>query len=298
VPRLFVKHADRVRSGGRDLASEAAVYRLARTSPELAPVVPRCAWIGPGDSPIVLEAIAGAPLSAAPPVLGGPRAPRLLHGYARAVARAHRVRPPPFGDPPWLFLSLEPGLADHRLLPEPCRRLLSRLAVTPGVREAFRRAASAWRPEGLIHGDLRWANALADERRGAPAVRLIDWELACAGDPAWDLASVLADVLATLALAGRGDALVPDAERAAGVFLRAYRAESAAGRDRWPALVARATAMVGARLVQTLVEYASVSAAHLAAVEPVLLPVALRWLRGPDALGRRVARSAQEGAAT
>jgi hypothetical protein len=66
TPRWFVKRSDRVRSRGRDLGSEATVYRLASRHPGLAAIVPRCWRIGAQDDLLVLDAVAGAPLSAAP----------------------------------------------------------------------------------------------------------------------------------------------------------------------------------------------------------------------------------------
>lgn len=53
-----------------------------------------------------------------------------------------------------------------------------------------------WEPSSLIHFDLRDDNILfvADEDAGGP-VRIIDWEFACLGDPAYDVAYVIAQFL-------------------------------------------------------------------------------------------------------
>jgi len=49
-----------------------------------------------------------------------------------------------------------------------------------------------WRPEALVHGDVRADNLLVDLRPdGEPDVRIIDWELWQVGDPAWDVAGLL-----------------------------------------------------------------------------------------------------------
>ena len=287
APRLFVKVADPVRSAGRDLRAEAAVYRLARASPSLAAVVPRCHAIRDGDATIVLEAVPGIPLSDTPLAAGGAAGAsrEVLSAYGRAVALVHANRPPPFGEPPWLPASLEPPWAEHAGLPEPSRRLLLGLAATPAAREGFRRAAASWRAEGLIHADLRWSNALVAAQRLPPRIWLVDWELACVGDPAWDLASVLADIAAAAAAAGRAGPARPDVVTAAGPFLRAYRAASGASAARWRALLARSLPMAGVRMVQTLIEYGAMSPPLQAAMEPILLPWALDLFAGERGRG-------------
>src|SRR4051794_14041142 len=65
-PRLFVKQADPVRSGGRNLAVEAAVYRIAQRSQPLAQVVPTPRFVSDDDATIVLDAVPGTPLSSLP----------------------------------------------------------------------------------------------------------------------------------------------------------------------------------------------------------------------------------------
>src|SRR6187397_3446497 len=58
-PQWFIKRADPTRSQGRDLGSEAAVYRLAASDPSLAEVIPRCRLIDERGDVIVLDAVAG-----------------------------------------------------------------------------------------------------------------------------------------------------------------------------------------------------------------------------------------------
>jgi aminoglycoside phosphotransferase (APT) family kinase protein len=56
---------------------------------------------------------------------------------------------------------------------------------------------SQWRQEALIHYDTRWDNVLITRSRGgAPALKLVDWEAAGLGDPAWDLGSFLGEYVA------------------------------------------------------------------------------------------------------
>jgi hypothetical protein len=279
TPALFVKQADAQRSQGRDLTTEAAVYRLARSSAALAEVVPPVRLVSADDSLIVLDAVAGTSLAELPVDRSDPRTSAILREYGRAVARTHQVRPPPLGQPPWLLGALEPGWGTYEWLPDPTRELLLRLAGTPTMRQAFRRAATAWRAECLIHGDLRSANVLVVGDAGSPSIRLVDWELACLGDPAWDIGSVLADLLATAAFGVfEGGRAAPDTWEAAHAFLGGYRALATAAS--WPELLQRSVWLAGVRLVQSLVEYGQLGRELLAAQEPVLLPWAAHLLAG------------------
>jgi hypothetical protein len=56
---------------------------------------------------------------------------------------------------------------------------------------------SAWSPETLIHGDIRWDNCsvLSGSSSGF-RIKLVDWELATFGDPAWDVGTVFGEYLA------------------------------------------------------------------------------------------------------
>ncbi len=290
---LFVKRADPLRSQGRDLATEAAVYRIARSSEPLARVTPACHALSADDSLIVLEAAPGTPLSETALAAGGlePGARSAMCAYGRAVARVHQVRPPPLGQPPWLLGALEPGWGGYGWLPVACRELLLRLAATPAIRDGFRSAAAAWRAGVLVHGDLRWANVLVALDAEPPRVWLVDWELACRGDPAWDVASVLADLLAAAASRCLEAGELPDVWAPALDFLGGYKTTAALGESEWTELVGRSVALAGVRLVQSLVEYGHLGAGFLAPMEPVLLPWAVTLLEAPEAIVSELARA-------
>lgn len=289
---LFVKQADPWRSQGRDLSAEAAVYRLAAGTAQLADIVPPCRAVSGDDTTIVLEAVPGVPLSETALAVGDVDAKGMsvLCRYGRAVAGVHAVRPSPFGQPPWLLSALEPGWGGYPWLPVPVRHLLLRLAATLTFRAGFARAAADWRADTLVHGDLRWSNALAAVDVAPIRVWLVDWELACLGDAAWDLGSVLADLLGGAALHSFRTGAVPDVWPAAHAFLAGYRA--AAGARDWQPLIERSVVLAGVRLVQTLVEHAHQGAGWLAATEPVLLPWAAALLAAPDAIVAELARGA------
>lgn len=50
-----------------------------------------------------------------------------------------------------------------------------------------------WRADCWIHGDVRWANCLSVPPRSG--FKLVDWELAGRGDPAWDIGAVMSEHL-------------------------------------------------------------------------------------------------------
>ena len=200
---LFVKRADPLRSQGRDLATEAAVYRIARSSEPLAARhsrLPRAS--SADDSLIVLEAAPGTPLSETALAAGGlepgtrsamcalrprrrARAPGATAAARAAAVAARRARA---------------GLGRLRLAAGPVPRAAP--AARGHARDPRRVPAARPRrggPACLVHGDLRWANVLVALDAEPPRVWLVDWELACRGDPAWDVGSVLADLLAAAA---------------------------------------------------------------------------------------------------
>lgn len=64
----------------------------------------------------------------------------------------------------------------------------------PGLAQALFELVRDWRRSSLIHGDVKWDNLLVGENGGG--LKLIDWELADVGDPAWDAGAVFQAYLA------------------------------------------------------------------------------------------------------
>jgi len=269
--RFFVKCADPIGSHGRNLSLEAAIYRMAATSESLRQVLPACHYIDEPGGVVVLEDAGRDTLASYLLPAGAPdgQTASILAAYGAAMARVHVVRPPPLGEKPWLLSALEPVWRNYDWLPRPCAEVLARLASSPSIRDGFRRARSRWKAYALVHGDLRWANVLVDADEEHSRVLLVDWELACLGDPSWDLGSALADLVMLLALSG---GRVDDQEFAAWAApLLAGYARSLREPAGWPALVELAVSMAGIRLVQGLIEIGHVDPNQMAAAEPVLV---------------------------
>ncbi|HEV2814718.1 MAG TPA: phosphotransferase, partial [Solirubrobacteraceae bacterium] len=219
----------------------------------------------------------------------------LAAAAGRAVGEAHRSTRDLAGEAPaalpWALFALDrDGPAAFAWSEAPLRAVLEGLAEPERFVAALEAARAAWRPECLVHGDLKWDNCLvADGDGGAPTVLVVDWESAGVGDPAWDVAGIVQEYLGYAALMGLevsrarfatameigGIAPLVDALRA---FFDAYAGAAAvpvrAERD---ALAVRAVRLAGARLVQTGLEHASRdgerndASASLAALAPAML---------------------------
>lgn len=264
-PRFFLKRGDPIRSQGRDLGSEAAVYRLAETHPDLARILPGCMHIGPADQLVVLDALAADPLTEFTPAA--------MEAYGRALAIAHGVRCRDLGQPPWLLTCLESLWGTYDWLTPPSAALMQRLQQEEGLRRAFRQAWAEWRTGTLVHGDLRCANALLD--RSETRLWLVDWELACSGDPAWDLGSVMADLLTTSALQAMRADIGAEAMAQLQPTLAGYRAVLPLPEREWAALLQRSVRLAGIRLVQTVLEMGFFSEESMQQGEALLVP----WIR-------------------
>lgn len=289
-PRAFVKRCDPVGSSGRTLDAEVVVYELARHDPRLAAVMPRSLSVSPGGETLVLQCLPAVDEASSWP-FAGPSLPgvggrSVLEAYGRALAVVHDQRPAPFGDPPWLLWGLTATPPPVEGLPEPVAALYLEVANDPVMRRGIEVAAHDWQPAGLIHGDLRWTNVVADEPTGGAVGRvwLVDWELACVGDPAWDVGSVLADLVTGMAVGTARGATMDGLVLGATPFLRAYRRAAGHGSLTWTALLVRATRDAGLRLIQSISEYGFVDPVQGAAVRESLLPWSRHLLEHPAAV--------------
>ncbi len=202
---FVVKHAQTAEKA-RALANEAAAYRVLHAAPA-PPDLPGLLLYDPGEHMLAVQLVPGASdlrtLS-----LRRPISPRLARNMGFALARLHALptrdaqgRPVLPAIRPWIFSA---GRPHHSLLYNSsaaaiqCLKLIQHYAAMP----LLDRVSGLWRDDCLIHGDARPDNWLflpgASSR--ASCLRLIDWELASIGDPAWDVAAVLAGFLTTWAL--------------------------------------------------------------------------------------------------
>lgn len=241
----------------QSLLNEVALYRrLRRGGAAPAACVPALHGYDKARGILILEWIVGGEdLDAlyrrqrrCPPVLAA--------ALGRALATIHAVAPDGETlreDPPWVLALHRPPLEALRYLSAASVELVRRLQGDERLCEALDELRAGWRVEALVHRDVKWANCIAHPPPGGlrpTRVRLVDWEMAGWGDPAFDVGSALSDFTA-FGL----DAVAAAARPPSDSFWRAYvRARGLDERDA-AALLERSARFAGARLVQSAYEH-------------------------------------------
>jgi len=197
-PTWFVKQIrSPVAEVVESLRREAACYHFAGRDAELAPLaelMPRCVFYDPDHAILLMEYLRGANGAEAHQVLGEWNAEVAgmigaclgrLHALGRAssIGALRRHLPEQM---PWALAP--PGQAGRRAA------VLSVFNNDREVAAVLGPLRREYRFSALIHGDARLENLLLVEpaaNLGVKEIRLVDWELADIGDPAWDIASVL-----------------------------------------------------------------------------------------------------------
>jgi hypothetical protein len=100
---------------------------------------------------------------------------------------------------PWVMNAHRPGIQAFATLSPATRQLLTILQSSVGFPDHLDDLRPRWKPQTLIHGDLRSDNILVfppnpGSEYVVDQIRFIDWETVCFGDPAWDVAAVLQDM--------------------------------------------------------------------------------------------------------
>lgn len=299
------------------VANEAAVYqRLAAVGDGMAHFLPTFYGYDAEGRVLVLELLQDAEDLRGFHARTGRFAPGPAALVGSALGALHRTtRAVPSGNAlngaAWILSVHRP---DARLFRDVSAAGLEMIRVVQGAAgfpEALDRLREEWLPTALIHGDVKWDNCLrtvgtdGDER-----VRLIDWESASLGDPAWDIGSALSQYLSfwlfSIPVTGAEpperfpelaryplDDMKPATTACWHAYVKARRLDDgSAARE-----MLRAVRFAGARLVQTAFESAQVmpqmmssTALHLrvafnvlqrpmeAAVQLMGLP--LRWQAG------------------
>ncbi|MFI5454280.1 MAG: phosphotransferase [Isosphaerales bacterium] len=214
---FLIKQADELAHGGHlTLSNEAAFHEFCRHEPAVAQVTELVAGIAFRDrerSLHALELVVGAvslrSYHCAQDADGFPDGPSRALG--QALGTVHRVfRLPAFAEHPrlaWLRDHLPGALQQHRPSPATLAtlspagaRMLRILQDHTDLGDQLDRLGSRWRPDTVIHGDIKSDNILVRPVRQEPddasvEVLIVDWEFVQIGDPAWDLAGALHDYL-------------------------------------------------------------------------------------------------------
>jgi hypothetical protein len=202
---LFVKQADRsVPNSWESVRLEASFYELRPTIAGLAALpVPRLLHRDRDAGVLVMEVDRGFVTASAacgrselphfPIRLWGRVAAQLGALHGQALLAEHEPN-----DPPDLHRYVCPHIGELEALSRGSMQLLAEVQATDLFEDALVEMAAVWAPSGLIHGDIRPENLLVREANGDVTVRVIDWETCRLGDPAWDVASLLASVVRCL----------------------------------------------------------------------------------------------------
>jgi Phosphotransferase enzyme family len=304
----FIKQPDLLDGDGAlGLRREAEFYQFCRGESALARLVPGLRYYDPGPPLLVLDLFGDAPPLGQRLGAGGAEdaSCELAREVGAALALVHRTFRDPTGGsgPGWLLnerltpLSGQPpgsssspdlgpdGLPAALRLRRPGPELLR--TISPAAREVLAivqnaarlseqldRLRALWRPETLIHNDIKSENVLTLPSGpgvgGTPErVRLVDWEFIRVGDPAWDVAGALQDVLrvwvesmplgesvAVEDLTARARYPLPTAQRALRALWQGYRHGSGLAQPEADRLLLRAVTFSAARLIQTAYELA------------------------------------------
>jgi aminoglycoside phosphotransferase (APT) family kinase protein len=195
----FVKHA--VGAGTRaTLAREAAVLAQLRQTP-MRRHVPELVAYDEERALVVLDRVERSRNPRYQEARGrfSRRLGELLGAALAALHSTTRGALPPeaVSEPPWPLSLHRPRLDWLRELSEASIELIKAAQRAPELGERLDTVRASWRTSCLIHRDFKWDNVLVVPDAGgrASAVRLADWELAGAGDPAWDVGAALAAYL-------------------------------------------------------------------------------------------------------
>jgi hypothetical protein len=258
------------------VANEAAVYAQLARVPGLQAFVPRLYGYEPNDGVLVLELADGA-VDLRTHHAAGTFSASLGSALGTALGGLHRETRQPAEPTPtvatgalWMH---EPPLGILRDISSAGLEVLRIVQTAPAMGDALEGLRRSWRPEALIHGDVKWDNCLVrDADLPTERLWLVDWESAMRGDPAWDLGSALGQYLScwlfSIPITGSDpperfpelaamplDTMKP---ALAGCWL-AYRQAIGGSDGDADARAVRAVSFAGARVLQTAYEAAQMS---------------------------------------
>ncbi|MBI4306509.1 MAG: phosphotransferase [Chloroflexi bacterium] len=197
---------------------------------------------------------------------------------------------------PGVFDIAKPGPETLRFATEGQLEMIRRMQDAGAV-PVLEELRGLWTASTLIHGDIKWDNVLippTSKSADIRALRLVDWELAGYGDPAWDVGSALHEysvfVINTIplsdqdspqqitkAFAGR----LPKVQPHMRALWGAYASACALTGNNRALFLDRAVRFCAARLIQTAWEWtrATLTVSNQAAC---FLQLALNILRRPQ----------------
>jgi Ser/Thr protein kinase RdoA (MazF antagonist) len=214
---FLIKQPDDPGLGGHaTLNAEAAFHYFCRHEPAVADVtrfIPRLLEFDPEKALLVFELIPDAvslqsileekagkeTAKAAARQLGNAMATLHRCFRSKSLERDDRLALVP-RHLPWALGLHKPTTKMLAILSAANYQVLKILQSEEGLSERLDRLSQEWRPDVVIHGDMKFDNVLIqanDDGKPGTSVRtwIVDWEMVQIGDPAWDLAGALQDFL-------------------------------------------------------------------------------------------------------
>ncbi|HEY0024788.1 MAG TPA: aminoglycoside phosphotransferase family protein [Longimicrobium sp.] len=198
---FLVKQAAYAETAG-SVAREAQVYRMLAGLPRgrtLGRSLPRCFGYDDGAGVLVLELLPGVQDLRQYHVLRRHFPVRVARAVGKALGTLHRTTrglagPAEDSRPGWALSLHLPGPRFLQTASAANAQLVRIIQQYGEFTALLDEARAGWRPEALIHHDIKWDNLLV-RAPGGGALKMIDWELARYGDPCWDVGSAFNDYL-------------------------------------------------------------------------------------------------------
>ncbi|HVR41700.1 MAG TPA: phosphotransferase [Thermoanaerobaculia bacterium] len=275
-PGIFVKQIQDQPMAAQTLQKEAAFYALLDADPALAPIralLPKFHAYDPDRHMLVVEMVAGAEDVNAQHRMRGEFSVDAATRIGQAIASYHDVAKRELvgkktnvaiftRTTPWI-LSFHLNRGTVQGLSAANGQLMQILQSYPEFALTLDHLRNTWRYETLIHGDMKFDNCLVT----GDTIHIVDWEIAEVGDSAWDVGSIFQAYLmwwlsSLPANNGGPDDVTDDKaayplekiQPAIRAFWNAYASASHLEGAPADAMLERATACAGARLLQTVYE--------------------------------------------
>jgi len=304
-PSYFVKSLQPSAAQGMEtLRQEASLYSVARAEEALGPlrdVIPAFHLYDPQRSLLVVEHIPNAKTISEVHMQLGEAAEWIAEMLGRALAAIHRAAAEalPRIDPN-AFRRITPwALSLHQITPsfgQPGMQLQTLLLTYPEYGQALDAMRASWRPNTVVHGDMKFDNCLLTDIDGDRRLRIVDWELADLGEDLWDVAGILQNYLYWSAVStqttGAWSVAMPfeKLQPAMAAFWNAWAAARGVPEGDLMTQLERATSFAAARLLQSVMEMLVVTPT-MSGYVALLLQTSLNILRDPAAMARMITGS-------
>jgi hypothetical protein len=188
------------------LTREAFCLELARESAALQTIIPGFVDFDTRAQILVLELVEGAEsmleyqlrTESFPAPLAAQLGRHLAtshHEFGKALRFTTREAPFP-GKTPWVLMPHQLEITTSADQSAGQAAVVRIVQSFPALSPALVALGDQWHVNGIMHGDMKWSNCLCREADAGFHLWLVDWELADAGNVAWDVGGVFQSYLA------------------------------------------------------------------------------------------------------